>query len=47
MNLLGAMAGGCTEYLSLVTGFQMLILIVAIVYVGAVAIGNRRSAIGD
>ena len=43
MNLLGAMAGGCTEYVALITGFQMLIPIVALVYLGAVGIGNRRS----
>jgi hypothetical protein len=36
MNLLGAMAGGTLEYLSLVTGFQALLLLVAMCYVGAV-----------
>ncbi len=47
MNLLGAMAGGCTEYLSLVTGFQALIPVVALIYLSAVSIANRRSTIGD
>src|SRR4029079_3236555 len=35
-NLLGAMAGGVAEYISLVTGFRMLLLIIAAGYVGAV-----------
>ncbi|HYT74274.1 MAG TPA: hypothetical protein VEL79_05970, partial [Vicinamibacterales bacterium] len=41
-NLLGAMAGGVAEYLSLVTGFRMLLLIIALCYIGAVL--ARRSA---
>jgi hypothetical protein len=36
-NLLGAMVGGVGEYLSLVTGFRMLLLLIALCYVGAVA----------
>ena len=36
-NLLGAMAGGVAEYLSLVTGFSGLLAIAAVCYVGAVA----------
>ena len=35
-NLLGAMAGGVGEYLSLVTGFNALLLVIALCYVGAV-----------
>jgi predicted membrane-bound spermidine synthase len=35
-NLLGAMAGGVAEYMSLVTGFRMLLLIIALCYIGAV-----------
>lgn len=36
VNLLGAMVGGVAEYLSLVTGFRMLLLVIAICYIGAV-----------
>jgi hypothetical protein len=41
-NLLGAMVGGVGEYLSLVTGFRALVLIIALCYVGAVAVRGRR-----
>jgi predicted membrane-bound spermidine synthase len=41
-NLLGAMVGGVTEYLSLVTGFGTLLLVIALCYVGAIA-AMRRS----
>jgi SAM-dependent methyltransferase len=34
-NLLGAMVGGVGEYLSLLTGFRVLLLLIAICYVGA------------
>ena len=34
-NLLGAMVGGVGEYLSLLTGFQVLLLLIAVCYVGA------------
>ena len=43
-NLLGAMAGGVGEYLSLVTGFNLLLAVIALCYVGAVlarASGSR------
>ncbi len=36
-NLLGAMVGGVGEYLSLVTGFRALLLVIALCYIGAVA----------
>jgi SAM-dependent methyltransferase len=36
-NLLGAMVGGVGEYLSLLTGFSVLLLLVALCYVGALA----------
>ena len=36
VNLLGAMVGGVAEYASLVTGFRMLLLVIAACYVGAV-----------
>jgi hypothetical protein len=35
-NLLGAMAGGVGEYLSLVTGFNALLVVIALCYVGAI-----------
>ncbi|MFI2206652.1 spermidine synthase [Streptomyces sp. NPDC020192] len=34
-NLLGALAGGALEYLALVTGYQALLLVVALLYLGA------------
>jgi hypothetical protein len=42
MNLLGAMAGGVGEYLSLVTGFNALLLVIALCYVCAIL--ARRTA---
>ena len=36
-NLLGAMVGGSSEYLSLVLGFRWLLVVVAVCYVGAIA----------
>jgi hypothetical protein len=41
-NLLGAMAGGVGEYLSLVTGFSALLLVIALCYAGAIL--ARRAA---
>jgi hypothetical protein len=45
-NLLGAMVGGICEYLSLVTGYRFLLLLVAAGYLLAVAtrprVGSRR-----
>ena len=43
-NLLGAMVGGVAEYLSLVTGFQFLLVVVAACYL--VAIASRGRGIG-
>lgn len=37
INLLGAMVGGVGEYLSLVSGFRALLIVIAVCYVGAVA----------
>ena len=31
-NLLGAIVGGCLEYLSLVTGYRFLLIVVAALY---------------
>jgi SAM-dependent methyltransferase len=41
-NLLGAMVGGVAEYLSLITGFQALLIIIALCYIGAVAVRGRE-----
>jgi hypothetical protein len=41
-NLLGAMFGGVSEYLALVTGFGTLLLAIALCYLGAIA-AMRRS----
>jgi hypothetical protein len=39
-NLLGAIAGGACEYLSLVTGYRFLLVVVGLLYAGAF-LGNR------
>jgi hypothetical protein len=41
-NLFGAMVGGCLEYLSLVMGYQWLLLVAAALYLAAVLIGQRQ-----
>ena len=41
-NLLGAMAGGVAEYLSLITGFRTLLLVIAGCYVGALLTRRAR-----
>ena len=40
-NLLGAMVGGVLEYLSLLVGFQMLVVVVAVLYLGAFLTGRE------
>jgi spermidine synthase len=40
-NLLGSMLGGVAEYLALVTGYQMLLLVVAVCYLAAVLLYPR------
>lgn len=42
-NLLGAMVGGVLEYLSLVVGFQVLVIVVAVLYLGAFATGRGKA----
>lgn len=42
INLLGAMVGGVGEYLSLVTGFRALLVVIAFCYIGAVAARERE-----
>src|SRR4051812_3300829 len=46
VNLLGAMVGGVGEYLSLVTGFRALLVIIALCYIGAVVARRRETGIG-
>ena len=43
-NLLGAMVGGCLEYLALITGYQFLLIVVAVLYGLAFITGRRRGA---
>lgn len=41
-NLFGAMVGGCLEYLSLLLGYQLLLVVAAGLYLTAVLIGQRQ-----
>ena len=43
-NLLGAMVGGTLEYLSLITGYQFLLIVVAVLYALAFITGRRRTS---
>jgi hypothetical protein len=45
-NLLGAMVGGCLEYLGLIVGFPGLLVIAALVYGGALALMPRGARLG-
>jgi SAM-dependent methyltransferase len=42
INLLGAMVGGVSEYLSLITGYGALLLVIGLCYIGAVAARDRK-----
>jgi SAM-dependent methyltransferase len=42
-NLLGAMVGGCMEYLALLVGFPGLLLVAGLLYAGAFALAPRGS----
>jgi SAM-dependent methyltransferase len=44
VNLLGAMVGGVGEYLSLLTGYRALLVLIALSYIGAVLARQRRTA---
>ncbi|MFG2074371.1 spermidine synthase [Nonomuraea maritima] len=44
-NLLGAMVGGCLEYAALVIGYQGLLVVAAVLYLGAMALLPRRPAL--
>jgi hypothetical protein len=43
-NLLGAMVGGMLEYLALITGYQFLLIVIAVLYGLAFLTGRRRAA---
>ena len=45
INLLGAMVGGVGEYLSLVTGYRTLLLVIAVCYIGAVATRPKKEEV--
>jgi hypothetical protein len=45
-NLFGAMVGGTLEYLSLVLGYQYLLVVAAVLYLAAVLIGQRHLSKG-
>ena len=45
-NLLGAIVGGCLEYLSLVFGYRALLILAAVLYVGAYLAMPRHRAAG-
>jgi hypothetical protein len=45
-NLLGAILGGVLEYLSLITGFRFLLVVVAVLYALAFALGRRHIRAG-
>ena len=45
-NLVGAMVGGALEYVALLTGFRALLLIVAVLYLAALALARLR-LLGD
>lgn len=45
-NLLGAMVGGCLEYLALVIGYQALLVVAGVLYLGAFALLPRTARAG-
>jgi hypothetical protein len=46
-NLLGAMVGGALEYLALLTGYQALLILVAVLYGLAWLFANRWQLLAD
>jgi hypothetical protein len=46
-NLLGAIVGGVGEYLSLLAGYQFLLVLVALCYIAAIASADRGLRIAD
>jgi hypothetical protein len=45
VNLLGAMVGGALEYLSLITGYRVLLVVIGVLYGLAFLIGLRRGSV--
>lgn len=44
INILGAMVGGCIEYLALIVGFRNLLIVAGLLYLAAFALLPRRAA---
>jgi len=44
INILGAMVGGCVEYLALIVGFRNLLIVAGLLYLAAFALLPRRAA---
>ncbi|MDQ1585816.1 MAG: hypothetical protein QOH80_1181, partial [Actinomycetota bacterium] len=42
VNILGAMVGGCLEYLALLTGYRNLLVLTALLYLAAFLLTPRR-----
>jgi hypothetical protein len=45
VNLLGAIVGGCLEYGALLTGYRNLLIVVAVIYLGAFLLTPRRARV--
>ncbi len=43
-NLLGAMVGGCLEYVALVIGYKGLLIVAALLYVGALVLLPKKDS---
>jgi hypothetical protein len=46
-NLLGAIVGGAIEYVALVSGYQALLIIVGLLYLGAYVLAHQARVLGD
>ncbi len=46
-NLLGATVGGVLEYVSLLTGYRLLLVVVALAYAAAYVLASQRRFLGD
>ncbi len=46
-NLLGAMVGGALEYIALITGYQALLIVVAVLYLAAYLLAERFRTLAD
>jgi hypothetical protein len=45
VNILGAMVGGCLEYLALLTGYRNLLILTALLYLAAFTLTPRRTRV--